>query len=70
MAQDYHPGQIVPDSGIYRIDHNSIHTNMPAEITLIKGRRFPICPHCKSISYQLAHAALHVGETALLKEPT
>jgi hypothetical protein len=31
-------------------------------ITVIKGRRFPTCRHCKGISFALAHAAQHVGE--------
>jgi hypothetical protein len=31
-------------------------------VTVIKGRRFPTCRHCKGISFELAHAAEHVGE--------
>jgi hypothetical protein len=31
-------------------------------VTVIKGRRFPTCRHCKGISFQLAHAARHVTE--------
>ena len=35
---------------------------MPHEVTVIKGWRFPTCRHCKGVSFELAHAAKHVGE--------
>jgi hypothetical protein len=62
MTQEYRPGQIVPQSGVYTITHDPMHANMPHEVTVIKGRRFPTCRHCKGISFQLAHAAKHVSE--------
>jgi hypothetical protein len=66
MAQEFKPGEIVPQSGIYTITH--IRRDMPHEVTVIKGRRFPTCRHCKGISFELAHAAKHVGEIDHLKE--
>jgi len=45
MAQEFKPGQIVPESGIYRITHDPQHADMPHEVTVIKGRRFPTCRH-------------------------
>jgi hypothetical protein len=33
-----------------------------AQVTLIKGRRFPSCRACKGIRFELADAAKHVGE--------
>jgi hypothetical protein len=68
MAQEYRPGEIVPQSGIYTITHDPAHADMPHEVTVIKGRRFPTCRHCKGISFQLAHAARHVGEIDHLDE--
>ena len=68
MAQEFHPGQIVPESGIYRITHDPQHADMPHEVTVIKGRRFPTCRHCKGISFELVHAAKHVGEVDHLSE--
>jgi YjzC-like protein len=62
MAQEFHPGQIVPESGIYRITHDTQHANSEHEVTVIKGRRFPTCRHCQGISFELVHAAKHVGE--------
>jgi hypothetical protein len=69
MAQEYRPGEIVPQSGVYRITHDPVHADMPHEVTVIKGRRFPTCRHCKGIGFQLAHAAKHVSEVEHLKEP-
>jgi hypothetical protein len=68
MAQDFKPGQIVPQSGIYSISHDPHHPDMPHEVTVIKGRRFPTCRGCKGISFVLVHAAKHVGEVDQLHE--
>lgn len=68
VAQEYKSGQIVPESGIYRITHDPQHADMPHEVTVIKGRRFPTCRHCKGIRFQLSHAAKHVGEIDHLEE--
>jgi hypothetical protein len=58
----------VPQSGIYTIGHDTQHADMPHEVTVIKDRRFPTCRHCKAITFELAHAAKHVGEIAHLEE--
>jgi len=62
MAQEFKPGEIVPQSGIYTITHDAAHADMPHEVTVIKGRRFPTCRHRKGVRFELAHAARHVGE--------
>jgi hypothetical protein len=54
MPQEYKPGEIVPQSGIYRITHDPQHADMPHEVTVIKGRRFPTCRHCKGITFEFA----------------
>jgi hypothetical protein len=61
MANDpvvFHPGQIVPTSGIYRCDDESCrHTS---ESTDVKGHRFPPLPHrCRSSGWVLEKAAAH-----------
>ena len=68
MAKEYRPGQIVPQSGVYAITHDPVHADMPHEVTVIKGCRFPTCRHCKGISFELVHAAQHVGEIPHLAE--
>jgi hypothetical protein len=69
MAQQFRPGQIVPQSGVYR-ELRTIRSipTCPHEVTVIKGRRFPTCRHCKGVSFELAHAAKHVGEIDHLEE--
>jgi hypothetical protein len=37
MAQEFGPGEVLPQSGIS-------HADMPHEVTVIKGR-FPTCRH-------------------------
>jgi len=68
VAQQYRPGEIVPLSVICTITHDAAHADMPDEVTVIKGRRFPTCRHCKDISFELAHAAKHVGKIDHLEE--
>jgi hypothetical protein len=61
MAQEFKSGEIVPQSGIYRIPHDPAHTEAH-EVTVIKGRRFPTCRHCKSVRFELVRAPRHVDE--------
>jgi len=56
MAQEHRSGQIVPESGVYRVTHLSAHAAAQFEVRLIKGRRFPACPYCQEISFELAHS--------------
>ena len=67
MASEYKPGEIVPQSGIYKISHDRDHPDMPHEVTAVKGRRFPTCRHCKGVSFVLVHAAQHIEEIAALQ---
>jgi hypothetical protein len=53
----FHPGQIVPTSGIYRCDTECGHT---FESTDVKGHRFPPLPDgCAGSGWVLEHAAAH-----------
>jgi hypothetical protein len=61
MAQEFKSGEIVPQSGIYRITHDPAHMEAH-EVTAIKGRRFPTCRHCKGVRFELERAARHVDE--------
>src|SRR5438445_13121585 len=69
MAQEFHPGQTVPESGVYRVSHDPVHPDMPHEKTVIKGRRFPACRGCKGISFELVQAAPHTDEVDQPAEP-
>ena len=56
MAKEHRFGQIVPESGVYRVTHLSAHAATQLEVRLIKGRRFPGCPSCQEVSFELAHS--------------
>jgi hypothetical protein len=70
MASEYRRGEIVPQSGTYKIMHDRDHPDMPHEVTAVKGRRFPTCRHCKGVSFALVHAAQHVEEIGALHSDT
>src|SRR5262250_2942225 len=46
-------GQVVPESGLYRVTHQLMHIGARDEYMLIRGRRFPTCPYCRPVSYEL-----------------
>ncbi|PYP85375.1 MAG: hypothetical protein DMG65_20850 [Candidatus Angelobacter sp. Gp1-AA117] len=44
MSNSYKPGDVVPESGIYKVQHDShrlMHT-----ATLLRETLFPLCRHC------------------------
>jgi hypothetical protein len=53
MAQQLRPGEIVPESGVYRVTHEPAHVGALCQVTFIRGRRFPSCPHCRGIGFEL-----------------
>ena len=55
VRKKYRPGDVVPESGIYRVTHDS-HRLMH-EATLLAGQRFPICRTCKhDVRFELRRA--------------
>jgi hypothetical protein len=74
MANVVHkPGEVVPNAGVYRIEHNK-HRLMH-EATLDKGMLFPQCRTCgNSVRFTLvravAHEVLPFRPTAILVEYT
>ena len=53
MAQPFHAGQIIPESGLYRVWHEPAHIGASNEVTFIRGRRFPACPGCNTVSFEM-----------------
>jgi len=53
MAQRFESGQVVPESGLYRVSHEPTHVVAHNEWTLIRGHLFPSCPHCSALSFEL-----------------
>ena len=55
VGKKYRPGDVVPESGIYRVTHDS-HRLMH-EATLLQDQRFPICKKCKhAVRFELRRA--------------
>jgi len=55
VPRKYRPGDVVPESGIYRVMHDS-HRLMH-EATLLEGQRFPICKKCNhDVRFELRRA--------------
>jgi hypothetical protein len=55
VKSKHRPGELVPESGVYRVTHEK-HRLMH-EATLLAGDRFPICRQCKrQVRFELRRA--------------
>jgi len=55
LRRRYRPGELVPESGVYRVTHDA-HRLMH-EATLLAGDRFPLCRQCKrAVRFELLRA--------------
>ena len=72
FQRTFAPGEIVPESGLYQVNHES-HRLMH-QATLERGARFPQCRQCKmAVRFRLLrrvqdHALHSFGATSLLEE--
>lgn len=57
----FRPGEIVPESGIYRVMHDPAHMQTH-EVTCVKGKPFPPCRDCRQPRFQLVKAAIHIAD--------
>jgi len=55
MEREFHSGEIVPVSGIYRMGTYPALVGSMREITLIRGRRFPASLEGGSVSFELIY---------------
>jgi hypothetical protein len=61
-GREYKPSDIVQFSGIYRVNHDTVHL-MPHEVTCVEDEKFPPCRNCgKHITYTLVREALHLSK--------
>jgi len=66
-AQLPHPGNKVPESGIYTVVHDREHYQAH-DVTCIKGRKFPPCRECgDGVQFKLREAAQHIRENTWFK---
>ena len=56
----YKPGDVVPESGIYRVTHDPKHA-AAHQVTCIEGKKFPPCKGCDHPRFVLVKAAVHVN---------
>src|SRR5437762_7308203 len=56
VPEEFRAGQLVPESGMYRVTHDPEHGETPPVVTFIRGRRFPTCPHCDRSSFVLVYS--------------
>jgi hypothetical protein len=67
MAAEYRPGQAVLESGIYRVNHDSTHTQ-GHEVTAVRGEPFPPCrANGCHVTYSIVRAAHHLKEAPQLQ---
>ena len=72
MGKEYKPGDTVEHSGVYLVLHDEEHAQSH-EVTVIFGKRFPLCNHCghhprfiavrlaQHIDHNVANIAVHLG---------
>jgi hypothetical protein len=61
-GEDFKPGEICKQSGIYKVFHDQAH-RPPHEVTAVNGKRFPPCSYCKNAArFILVHAARQLNE--------
>jgi len=66
-AATFRTDQTVPQSGIYRVHHNS--HRVPHEVTLLRDQYFPRCAKCDTaVLFELVRAVKGESETAILAQ--
>ena len=56
MSQEFQPGQIVPETGTYKVIHVPAHAGALNLVTVIKGRRFPDWQCCQAVTFELVYS--------------
>lgn len=57
----FKPGDKVPNSGIYEVEHDPNHV-AKHEVTCVYGKPFPPCNHCgHHVRFKLVRAAKHIA---------
>ena len=54
MENIFTNGEVVPYSGVYRIEHDPPHSSEEA-ITLTEGSTFPLCVRCLRVYFTLVN---------------
>ena len=61
IRAQFKPSDMVPQSGIYKVVHDSKRDSGSHEVTCVFGNKFPPCNHCGDhVRFVLTRAALHI----------
>ena len=61
-TKDFHPGERVPEAGIYTVTHQRQHPGTP-ELVLLPDSKFPRCRVCgEQVSFRLLRAVRYLSE--------
>ncbi|HTV56545.1 MAG TPA: hypothetical protein VMI06_16740 [Terriglobia bacterium] len=67
IGDEFEPGETVPKSGIYRVEHDSVHAQKH-EVTCVYGKKFPPCNHCgHGVRFVLVRRAQHIERNEWFK---
>jgi hypothetical protein len=58
-AKTYKPGDTVEASGVYRVTHDTTHTQAH-DVTVIYGKKFPPCAKCDHPRFKAVYLAQHI----------
>ena len=62
----FKPGETVPHSGIYEVEHDKRHTTKH-EVTCVSGKTFPPCGGCNHPRFKLVRTAQHIEQNEHFK---
>ncbi len=66
-GDEFKPGDEVKRSGIYRVVHDTRHSE-EHEVTCVFGKKFPPCNHCgHHIRFVLERGAIHIDHHEFFK---
>jgi hypothetical protein len=61
-TRDFHPGERVPEAGIYAVAHETQHGGTP-ELVLLPNSKFPRCRVCgEEVSFRLLRTVRHLSD--------
>jgi len=61
LGQIFKPGDLVEDSGVYEVEHDTSHAQKH-EVTCVHGKPFPPCRGCKHPRFKLIRSAQHIEQ--------
>ncbi|MGA7792633.1 MAG: hypothetical protein WCA19_06295 [Candidatus Acidiferrales bacterium] len=67
VGDEFKPGDICKQSGIYKVLHDPHHAQ-EHEVTCVNGKKFPPCSGCNHPRFILVRAAHHIETHEFFKD--